>query len=58
MTSGQPPLTIWTKSRPQVTEIVNTVRWELLDAAKGAAAAAVTSRVDSLSDNLTSGPKP
>src|SRR5215469_8722298 len=38
--------------RPQVTEIVNTVRGELLDAAKGAAAAAVTSRVDSLSDNL------
>ncbi len=37
---------------PQVTEIVNTVRGELLDAAKGAAAAAVTSRVDSLSDNL------
>jgi hypothetical protein len=37
---------------PQVTEIVNTVRGELLDAAKGAAAAAVTSRMDSLSDNL------
>jgi len=37
---------------PQVTEIVNTVRGELLDAAKGAAAAAVTSRIDSLSDNL------
>jgi hypothetical protein len=37
---------------PQVTEIVNTVRGELLDAAKGAATAAVTSRVDSLSDNL------
>ena len=37
---------------PQVTEIVSTVRGELLDAAKGAAAAAVTSRVDSLSDNL------
>jgi len=37
---------------PQVTEIVNTVRGELLDAAKGAAAAAVTSRVDSLSENL------
>jgi hypothetical protein len=37
---------------PQVNEIVNTVRGELLDAAKGAAAAAVTSRVDSLSDNL------
>jgi hypothetical protein len=37
---------------PQVSEIVNTVRGELLDAAKGAAAAAVTSRIDSLSDNL------
>jgi hypothetical protein len=37
---------------PQVTEIVNTVRGELLDAAKGAAAAAVTSRIDSLSDSL------
>jgi hypothetical protein len=37
---------------PQVTEIVDTVRGELLDAAKGAAAAAVTSRIDSLSDNL------
>lgn len=37
---------------PQVTEIVNTVRGELLDAAKGAATAAVTGRIDSLSDNL------
>src|SRR5246127_1763829 len=37
---------------PQVTEIVNPVRGELLDAAKGAATAAVTSRIDSLSDNL------
>jgi hypothetical protein len=37
---------------PQVTEIVNTVRGELLDAAKGAATAAVTNRIDSLSDNL------
>jgi hypothetical protein len=37
---------------PQVTEIVDTVRGELLDAAKAAAAAAVTSRIDSLSDNL------
>jgi hypothetical protein len=37
---------------PQVSEIVNTVRGELLDAAKGAAAAAVTSRMDLLSDNL------
>jgi hypothetical protein len=37
---------------PQVGDIVNTVRGELLDAAKGAAAAAVTSRIDSLSDSL------
>jgi hypothetical protein len=37
---------------PQVGEIVNTVRGELLDAAKTAAAAAVTSRIDSLSDSL------
>ncbi len=37
---------------PQVTEIVDTVRGELLDAAKGAAAAAVTSRIDTLSDSL------
>jgi hypothetical protein len=37
---------------PQVTEIVDTVRGELLDAAKAAAAAAVTSRIDSLSDNM------
>ena len=37
---------------PQVTEIVDTIRGELLDAAKGAAAAAVTSRIDSLSDSL------
>src|SRR5690349_8939525 len=37
---------------PQVAEIVNTVRGELLDAAKGAATAAVTNRIDSLSDNL------
>ena len=37
---------------PQVTEIVDTVRGELLDATKSAAAAAVTSRIDSLSDNL------
>ena len=37
---------------PQVTEIVSTVRGELLDAAKGAAAAAVTSRIDTLSDRL------
>jgi hypothetical protein len=37
---------------PQINEIVDTVRGELLDAAKGAAAAAVTSRIDSLSDSL------
>ncbi len=37
---------------PQVTEIANTVRGELLDAVKGAAAAAVTSRIDTLSDSL------
>ena len=37
---------------PQVTEIANTVRGELLDAAKGAATAAVTGRIDSLSDTL------
>lgn len=37
---------------PQVTEIVDTVRGELLDAAKGAATAAVTNRIDSLSDSL------
>lgn len=37
---------------PQVGEIVDTLRGELLDAGKAAAAAAVTSRIDSLSDNL------
>jgi hypothetical protein len=37
---------------PQMEEIFSTVRGDLLDAAKGAAAAAVTSRVDSLSENL------
>lgn len=37
---------------PQVSEIVGTVRGELLDAAKGAATAAVTNRIDSLSDSL------
>jgi hypothetical protein len=37
---------------PQMGEIVSTIRGDLLDAAKGAAAAAVTSRVDSLSENL------
>lgn len=37
---------------PQVGEIVSTVRGELLDAAKGAAVAAVTSRIDGLSESL------
>jgi hypothetical protein len=37
---------------PQVTDIVSTIRGELLDAGKAAAAAAVTSRVDSLSESL------
>jgi len=37
---------------PPVTEIVDTVRGDLLDAAKGAAAAAVTSRIDSVSASL------
>jgi hypothetical protein len=37
---------------PQVAEIVDTVRGDLLDAAKAAAAAAVTSRIDALSDSL------
>ncbi|HEX6522852.1 MAG TPA: hypothetical protein VF070_23050 [Streptosporangiaceae bacterium] len=37
---------------PQVTEIVDTVRGDLLDAAKGAATAAVTNRIESLSDSL------
>jgi hypothetical protein len=37
---------------PAVTDIVSTVRGELLDAGKAAAAAAVTSRIDSLSENL------
>jgi hypothetical protein len=37
---------------PQVNDIVETVRGDLLDAAKAAATAAVTSRVESLSDNL------
>lgn len=37
---------------PQIGEIVDTVRGELLDAAKVAAASAVTSRIDSLSDSL------
>lgn len=37
---------------PQVSEIVETIRGDLLDASKAAAAAAVTSRLDSFSDNL------
>src|SRR5438132_290357 len=37
---------------PQVNDIVETVRGDLLDAAKAAATAAVSSRVESLSDNL------
>jgi hypothetical protein len=37
---------------PQVGEIVSTVRGDLLDAGKAAAAAAVSSRIESLSDNL------
>lgn len=37
---------------PQVSQIVETVRGDLLDAAKGAATAAVTNRIDSLSDSL------
>jgi hypothetical protein len=37
---------------PQVGEIVETIRGDLLDASKAAAATAVTSRLDSFSDNL------
>jgi hypothetical protein len=37
---------------PQVGEIVSTIRGELLDAGKAAAAAAVSNRIESLSDNL------
>ena len=37
---------------PQVTEIADTIRGDLLDAGKAAAAAAVTSRLDSLTDSL------
>jgi hypothetical protein len=40
------------KFSPQVNEIVNTVRGDLLDAGKAAAATAVTSRMDSLTDSL------
>jgi hypothetical protein len=37
---------------PQVGEIVSTIRGDLLDASKAAAATAVSSRIESLSDNL------
>jgi hypothetical protein len=37
---------------PQVNEIVSTIRGDLLDAGKAAATAAVSSRIDSLSDTL------
>jgi hypothetical protein len=37
---------------PQVTEIVETLRGDLLDAGKAAATAAMSSRIDSLSDSL------
>ncbi len=37
---------------PQVTEIVDTIRGDLLDAGKAAAAAAVTSRLESLTGSL------
>jgi hypothetical protein len=37
---------------PQVNEIVSTIRGDLLDAGKAAAATAVSSRMDSLSDSL------
>jgi hypothetical protein len=37
---------------PQVAEIVSTIRGDLLDAGKAAATAAVSSRIDSLSDTL------
>lgn len=40
------------KVAPQLTEITDTVRGELLTAGKAAAAAAVSSRVDSLTDSL------
>jgi hypothetical protein len=40
------------KIAPQLTEITDTVRGDLLTAAKGAAAAALTNRVDSLTDSL------
>lgn len=37
---------------PQVNEIVNTIRGDLLEAGKAAATTAVSSRIDSLSDTL------
>jgi hypothetical protein len=37
---------------PQVNDIVSTIRGDLLDAGKAAATAAVSSRIDSLSDTL------
>jgi hypothetical protein len=40
------------KIAPQLTEIVDTVRDDLLDAAKAAAAAAVTNQLDVLTDSL------
>jgi hypothetical protein len=40
------------KIAPQLTEIVDTVRGDLLDAVKAAAAAAVTSQLDSLTGSL------
>jgi hypothetical protein len=40
------------KIAPQLTEIVDTVRDDLLDAAKAAAAAAVTNQLDTLTDSL------
>jgi hypothetical protein len=45
---------LMSKISPAVTEITDLIRDELVDAAKGAAIAAVTSRIDSLSDNLHS----
>src|SRR5262245_32400238 len=40
------------KVPPQVGEIVDAVRGDLLDAAKAAASAEVTSKIDSLTDSL------
>ena len=41
----------------QVGDIVSTIRGELLDASKAAAVAAVSSRIESLSDSCTTAPK-